>query len=204
MNNKEQIIKKFSLSLDQSNKFDKYIYEINQYNKFINVVGKSTLINPWQSHILDCIQICKHIPNKKSSILDMGAGAGLPGLVLAIYNYSNVSLIDSNLKKINFVKLVCSKLNISSKIYHNRIEKLINMKFDYLVSRALSNLNKLFFYSHRLLKNGGALIFLKGFQVNDEINEAQKNWAFNHKLFTSISDERGKIIVVKNLKKIHD
>ena len=75
----------------------------------------------------------------------MGTGAGIPGIILAINNFKNVNLIDSNMKKIKFIESVCSKLNINAKIYHKRIELLFNKKFDYLVSRALANLNKYFF-----------------------------------------------------------
>ena len=124
---KEEIIEKFGLTEQQSNKIDQYIYEINEYNNHTNIVGKSTLLDPWKSHVLDSVQIGRFIQNKQSSILDMGTGAGIPGLILAICDFTNVSLVDSNLKKIKFIKSVCSKLNIEVKIYHQRIESLINI-----------------------------------------------------------------------------
>ena len=156
---KEEISKKFRLTYEQINKIDQYIYEINKHNIHTNVVGKSTLKNPWVSHVLDSIQLGNFIHNKQGSILDMGTGAGIPGMILAINNFTNVSLIDANLKKIKFIDSVCSKLNIDAIIYHQRIETLINKKFDYLVSRALANLNKLFFYSQKLLNKHTVLIF---------------------------------------------
>ena len=203
MTSKEIIIDKFGLTPEQSYKIDRYIYEIKEYNKHTNIVGKSTLVNPWNNHVSDSIQICNLINNKQSSILDMGTGAGIPGLILAVNNYTEVSLIDSNLKKIKFVKYVCSKLDIKANIYHKRIESLTNIKFDYLVSRALANLSKLFFYSQKLLDNNTILIFLKGEQAKDEINEASKCWKFHHELHQSISDKRGNIVVVRDLSNIN-
>ena len=200
---KEKIIDKFSLTPEQSYKIDQYIYEIKEFNKHTNIVGKSTLVDPWNSHVSDSIQICNHIDNKQSTILDMGTGAGIPGLILAVNNFTEVSLIDSNLKKIRFVKNVISKLNIKVNIYHNRIESLGNIKFDYLVSRALASLSELFFYSQKLLDNKTILIFLKGKQVKDEINEASKHWKFHHELYKSISDKRGNIVVIRGLNKIN-
>jgi 16S rRNA (guanine527-N7)-methyltransferase len=200
---KEKIIDKFSLTPEQSYKIDQYIYEIKEFNKHTNIVGKSTLVDPWNSHVSDSIQICNHIDNKQSTILDMGTGAGIPGLILAVNNFTEVSLIDSNLKKIRFVKNVSSKLNIKVNIYHNRIESLGNIKFDYLVSRALASLSELFFYSQKLLDNKTILIFLKGKQVKDEINEASKHWKFHHELYKSISDKRGNIVVIRGLNKIN-
>ena len=203
MTSKEKIIDKFGLTPEQSYKIDQYIYEIKEYNKHTNIVGKSTLIDPWNNHVSDSIQICNLINNKQSSILDMGTGAGIPGLILAVNNYTEVSLIDSNLKKIKFIKSVCSKLNIEVTIYHQRIESLINKKFDFLVSRALANLNKLFFYSQKLLNNNTVLIFLKGGHVKDEIKEASKHWSFHHQVHQSISDERGSVIIIRSLNSIN-
>ena len=112
MYTKQKIIEKFKLSIHQSSKIDQYLDEIHIFNNHTNIVGKSTLVNPWNRHVLDSIQITNFINNKKSSILDLGTGAGMPGIILSINNFTNVSLIDSNLKKIYFVKFVCLKLNI--------------------------------------------------------------------------------------------
>ena len=202
MLSKKKIIEKFKLTSGQINKIDRYIYEINEYNRHTNIVGKSTLINPWNSHISDSIQISNFINDKHSSILDMGTGAGIPGLILAAINYTDVSLVDSNLKKIRFINNVCLKLNVKVNTYHQRIESITNKKFDYLTSRALSNLNKLFFYSQNLSNNNTVLIFLKGKHVKDEINEASKYWKFHHELHESISDKRGNIVIVRGLNKI--
>ena len=130
----------------------------------------------------------------------MGTGAGLPGLVLAIIGYKNVNLIDSNQKKINFVKYISKKLDISVKIFLSRIEKLNNPRFDFLISRALANLNKLFIYSHKLTDKDTVLIFLKGKKVKNEIQEAKKIWSFNNEIYPSQSDERGSVLIIKNLK----
>ena len=203
MFSKKIAIERFRLSTNQCIKIEKYIQLINHYNNHTNIVGKSTLADPWKSHVLDSLQICKFIPDKNCSILDMGTGAGIPGLILAMCNFSNIYMVDSNSKKINFVKSVCSKLNIKATIYKSRIEKLASMKFDFLVSRALTNLNKLLFYSQQFLNNNTVLVFLKGKTINDELVLAEKNWSFQYSLKKSISDERGSVIIIKNLCKIN-
>ena len=134
----------------------------------------------------------------------MGTGAGLPGLVLAIIGYKNVNLVDSNQKKINFVKYISKKLDISVKIFLTRIEKLNNPRFDFLISRALANLNKLFIYSHKLTDKDTVLIFLKGKTVNEEIFEAKKNWKFEFQKYQSVSDIRGVILVIERLSRTND
>tara|TARA_B100001964_G_scaffold221969_1_gene266450 strand:- start:30 stop:677 length:648 start_codon:yes stop_codon:yes gene_type:complete len=190
----------FSINSSQEIKLIKFLKELAIYNKHTNLVGKSTLANPLRSHILDCIQVSLFIKNRNSTILDMGTGPGLPGLVLSIIGYKNVNLVDSNRKKINFVKHISKKLDISVKIFLSRIEKLNNSKFDFLISRALANLNKLFIYSHKFTNKDTVLIFLKGKKVKNEIQEAKKIWSFNSEIYPSQSDERGSVLIIKNLK----
>ena len=109
MNSFSKINSKFAnqhnLSSEQVFNFDKYIEHLILWNSKINLVGKSTLVNPLRSHILDCLQISNNLNNKKLSIVDLGTGVGLPGLVLSIIGFKNVTLVDSNLKKISFLKL---------------------------------------------------------------------------------------------------
>ena len=204
MYSKKQIINLFNLSNTQVLKIDKFIAEIKQHNNHTNIVGKSTLIEPWKRHVLDSLQISNFIQNKKSSICDMGTGAGIPGLILSIKNYTNISLIDSNAKKINFIRSVIPKLDIRAKIYLKRIEAIQNKKFDFLVSRALANLNKLFFYSQYFLKQDTVLIFLKGKTYKNEIIEAYKKWEFYYEIHKSLSDKLGTVLIINHLKKIND
>jgi len=190
----------FFINSSQEIKLIKFLKELAKFNKHTNLVGKSTLANPLHRHILDCIQVSSFIKNRNSTILDMGTGPGLPGLVLAIIGYKNVNLVDSNQKKINFVKYVAKKLDIRVKIFLSRIEKLDNLKFDFLISRALANLNKLFMYSNKFTDKKTVLIFLKGKKVKNEIQEANKIWSFNSEIYPSQTDVRGSVLVIKNLK----
>ena len=191
----------FNLNNFQHLQIYKFIELLKKNNLKINLVGKSTLINPLRSHILDSIQISRSINNKKSKIIDIGTGAGLPGIVLSIYGYFNLSLVDSNTKKINFIKKAVKELNLSLIIINSRIEMLTNLKFDYVVSRALAKLDRLLLYSSKLSHKNTKLIFLKGKKINDEINEAKKNWNFNFSLKKSLSDPRGRIIIINRFQK---
>tara|TARA_B100000686_G_scaffold349639_1_gene443525 strand:- start:917 stop:1528 length:612 start_codon:yes stop_codon:yes gene_type:complete len=197
--NQQKISNLISLNQHQEKTFVNLINELVLYNKHTNLVGRSTLFDPWKSHILDCIQIAPLIKNKKSTILDMGTGAGFPGLVLAIAGFNKVTLVDSNGKKIKFLEHVSKKLDIKVDIFSTRIEEMKKKHYDFLISRALANLNKLLTYSHKFLHNNTVLIFLKGENVNDEIKEAKKYWSFNIKIYPSYSDERGKILFIRNL-----
>ena len=199
---KEEIIKKFNISGKQEKLLDAYILNLKKYNKHTNLVGGSTLNDPWKRHILDCLQILPILNNYNYSILDMGTGAGLPGLILSIMGCQNVTLVDSNNKKTKFLEKIKKNMNLKVKIILDRVENEENKKYDIITSRALANLSKLFTYSHNFLKKNTVLIFLKGKTVNDEILDATKIWKFEYYKHTSLSDSRGSLLVIRNLRKI--
>ena len=97
---KKEIINHFNLSKKQVEKIEFFILKISNHNKHTNLVGKSTLYNIWDRHILDCLQLSKYINKKKLKIVDLGAGAGLPGILLSIIGYKNVLMIDSVKKRL--------------------------------------------------------------------------------------------------------
>lgn len=199
-----KLLNSFNLNETQIIKINKLINLLKKSNLSTNLVGKSTLINPMNSHILDSIQLAKMIHNKKSNIVDIGTGAGFPGIVLSIYGFINLSLVDSNSKKINFITKVSQELNLRVNIINSRIEDIINLKFDYIVSRALAKLDKLLFYSSFISHNKTKLVFLKGEKLQEEIQSAKKNWMFRFLIKNSISDKRGRVIAINNFKKKYD
>ena len=201
---KKKIIEKYRINYQQEKNLQNYLDELVKNNSHTNLVGKTTLIEPWRTHILDSLQLLPFIENKTSSILDMGSGAGLPGIVLAIAGYSNVTLVDSNGKKINFLQQISQKLNLKINIILNRLEKINNYKFDIITSRALSSLDKLLSYSQNFIKTNTVLIFLKGKTVNDEIITAKKKWSFSFEIYSSESDIRGCVLIITKLKKKND
>ena len=144
---KEEIIKQFKINSRQKKLLDTYIFNLKKYNKHTNLVGGSTLEDPWKRHILDCLQILPTLNDYNCSILDMGTGAGLPGLILSIMGCQNVTLVDSNNKKIKFLEKTKKEMSLKVNIVLDRVENEKNKKYDIITSRALANLSKLFTYS---------------------------------------------------------
>ena len=198
---KNFFLKRFSIDEEQEANLHEYIDSLKEHNMHTNLVGKSTLKNPWISHILDSLQVLDFVENKQFSILDIGTGAGLPGIVLSISGCKNVTLVDSNGKKVKFLQEVKKKINLSVNIILGRIEGLGASKFDVVTSRALAKLSVLLTYSQKFMKKNTVLIFLKVKAVNEELEEAKKKWIFDYRKHQSISDTRGAILVIKNIKK---
>ena len=197
---KKDIIKIFKLKKVEIIAFNQFILELKKINTFRNLVGKSTLANPWDRHVCDSLQIMHFIKNKNSSILDMGTGAGLPGLILSILGYKNITMIESRKKKTEFVKQIIKKLGLKAKVINSRLEDLRLPPFQYITSRALASLDKLLSYSLFFSNHKTRLIFLKGKKVNTEILEAKKKFFFDYKIYKSKSSGDGFVVEIKDFK----
>ena len=198
--NKEEIINYFNLNKSQTDNIEAFLSNIIQYNKHTNLVGRSTLENIWNRHVLDCLQLSKYIKEKKTKIFDLGTGPGLPGILLSIVGYKNILMIDSARKKAEFVNSIINKLSLPAKIINKRIENVSVTKQDIIISRALAPLNKLLTYALIHSDKKTTLLFLKGRSVNNEIEMAKKNFFFDYKMLESMSLGEGCVLQIKNIK----
>ncbi len=197
--NKTEITTQLNLSKSQIEKVEFFIDSIIDYNQHTNLVGKSTLENFWERHVLDCLQLSQHIDNKNLKIVDLGTGAGLPGILLSIVGYKNVLMIDSVKKKTDFVKKVIKDLSLTAKIQNDRIEIAPKQNQDIVVSRALAPLTKLLTYARMYSNKNTTAFFLKGRNVNNEINKAMKKFFFDYKKIESSSSGDGYILKINNI-----
>ncbi len=182
---------------DKYNTFMKYLDMIIKWNEKINLTSITDKEDIIKKHFIDSIKIYK-FKNliEKNKIIDIGTGAGFPGIPLKIANDNiDLTLVDSTLKKVNFLKEVIMELKFSKCFaIHQRAEQLcreveFREKYDGAVSRAVANLNLLSELSLPLVKKGGYFIALKGPSVYDEIKLASNN----------INSLGGKIVEVKEI-----
>ena len=197
---KADIASEFFLNKTQVDKVDFYLSSIITNNKHTNLVGKSTIENIWDRHVLDCLQLTKHITNKKFKILDLGTGAGLPGVLLSIMGYQRVLMVDSVKKKTDFVRKIIKELSLTAKIQNKRIESPPTSQHDIIVSRALAPLVKLLTYARMYSNKNTTLLFLKGRNVNSEIDMAMKSYFFDFEKNKSLSSSDGCILKINNFK----
>ena len=183
-------------------KLNKYLILLKNSQLKFNLVSNKSLEDIWNRHFLDSFQILKFIGNNKR-MLDFGSGAGFPGMVCGICSTNYVYLVDSNKKKISFLKKIKKKLNLKNVfVYHTRIENFrTKEKFDVICSRAVSSLENLLSYTIDFSNPNTRFIFLKGKKVDKEIIFSKKKWSYNLKQETSITNKEGKILIIKDLKK---
>jgi 16S rRNA (guanine527-N7)-methyltransferase len=197
---KPDIISEFVLNKTQVDKIDFYLSSIIEHNKHTNLVGKSTIENIWDRHVLDCLQLTKYIIDKKLKILDLGTGAGLPGVLFSIVGYQKVLMVDSVKKKTDFVRKIIKELSLTAKIQNKRIEKPPTPHHDIIVSRALAPLVKLITYARMYSNKNTTSLFLKGRNATSEIDIASKVYFFEFEKIKSLSSDDGCVLKINNIK----
>jgi 16S rRNA (guanine527-N7)-methyltransferase len=154
-------------------------------------------IDLYRRHILDCAQILDFLP-KNNLIVDVGSGAGLPGIVLAIYGLDNVLLCEKSFKKCVFLADARAALGLNFEIYNGNIYDLSNMHAANLeiamVSRAFGKLEALLCLMLKIGAKSG--IFHKGKSYRDELHEARKSFSFNYEINSSATHSDGVIIKI--------
>jgi len=197
---KADIVSEFDLNKIQVDKIDFYLSSLIEHNKHTNLVGKSTIENIWDRHVLDCLQLTKYIINKKLKILDLGTGAGLPGVLFSIVGYQKVLMVDSVKKKTDFVRKIIKELSLTAKIQNKRIEKPPTSQHDIIVSRALAPLVKLLTYARMYSNKNTTSLFLKGRNVTSEIDIASKIYCFDFEKIKSLSSDDGCVLKINNIR----
>lgn len=167
----------------------------------INLVGKDTLNDVWRRHFLDSLQLINFISDKQKTIVDLGSGAGFPGMVLAICGYENVHLIESDSRKVAFLREVARITDTKISIHNCRIENNPIIKIDIFVSRALAPLEKLFKLIEKSVSHGTICFFHKGKNYSIENESALLNYQYDITVTQSVADLHGVVLRISNIRK---
>ena len=194
------------ISIEVENKLLVYKDMLLEANKKTNLIGARTIKDVWERHICDCAQALNYFPkNKKfNSFVDIGSGAGLPGIVVKILREEiTAHLVESNYKKFSFIAQANSKLFLGMKIYQERFENILPSQIgkNVILARALLPLKKLLNLTFDHFKAGSIGIFHKGVNWEKEIKEAQNFWKFDFNAHESLTNNKSRIIVFNNVEK---
>ena len=181
--------------------FDRYAAALSDWQQRMNLVGSSTLPDVWNRHFADSAQLLA-IGEHGRSWLDVGAGAGFPGLVIGVLDRTaQVTLVESVAKKCRFLSEIAESLGIAARVTveNRRIENLRRQKFDVITARALAGLDQLFDWALPFAGSGTQWILPKGVRVADELTIASERFAFNYRLVVSCTDSTGRIVVANGV-----
>jgi len=165
----------------------------------INLISTNSLKQAWHRHFLDSAQIFSILPKKATSAIDVGTGAGFPGLVLSIMGLENVQLVEQNKKKCAFLYEVIRETEATASVHPCKIEKLPIKDYDVVLARAFMALDGLLKVVSPFFGKDTLGIFPKGLKVNQELTAASKNWKMKTAIKQSITSPDGKIVLVKDL-----
>ena len=202
--NIEFLIKEFNVSRETIEKLNIYEDFLLLSNKNLNLIGKTTENQIYLRHFIDSAQIYKII-DKKLDVVDLGSGAGFPGLIVKILMNDkkiegNVTLIEKSVKKSKFLSDLSKKLNLVLKIENKKLEEYNFINNSSVVSRAfkstLDTLDLLFKNINKIKE----IILLKGKTYQQELDEVKKKYTFNVEKFKSITSDESFILKITDLK----
>tara|TARA_R110002124_G_scaffold60289_5_gene165393 strand:- start:632 stop:1264 length:633 start_codon:yes stop_codon:yes gene_type:complete len=178
--------------------------ELVAANAVMNLVGPDSLPDFWNRHAYDSAQLLEHEPDALTWA-DLGAGAGFPGLVLAILLKgrpgAHVWLIDSLGKRCRFLEIVVADLDLPATVINGRAESQ-SLAVEIVTARALAPLETLLGYAQPYIKRGAKGLFLKGEKAEVELATARQSWRVDAALSVSRSDPRGRLVEVRSLRRV--
>ena len=178
-----------------------------KWNAAINLVSPASLAEVWTRHVADSAQVLDLAPIRRARWLDMGSGAGFPGIVIALItadtpNPVEMTLVESDRRKAAFLSTVSRETGVPMIIQAARIEAVAPQNADTVSARALAPLVRLCSFAERHLAPHGAALFLKGGHYDAEIAEARRTWSFALDVRRSSTDPAGVVLIMKDLRRV--
>jgi 16S rRNA (guanine527-N7)-methyltransferase len=205
---RDQVLAAFHVSRETVSRLDRFAALLLIWQKKINLIGPSTVSSLWSRHIGDSLQLLSLVHTGRTAAIwvDLGSGAGFPGLVIACaladVEGAQVHLIESNAKKAAFLREAIRETGAPATVHAGRIEELgprLAPGADVVTARALAPLPELLALTEPFLTNGAQALLLKGQDVDAELTEAAKYWIIEADIVPSRTSAKGRILIVRGL-----
>ena len=187
------------VSRETLSRLEAYAALLTQWSTRINLVGRDTIPDLWRRHMLDSGQIWPFVPNWAKSLIDLGSGAGFPGLVLAILGVPGVELVEADSRKAAFLREAARITQAEVTIRPCRIQAVPPHPVDVVTARACAPLDRLLDLAAPFIGPRSICLFLKGERVGEELTLARKHWTMTVSLEPSRSDRRGVILRLQQI-----
>lgn len=195
------------VSRETSKKIEKYCDFLIKYNKKLNLISKSTENIIMSRHIEDSSQLLKYINSEDKNILDIGSGAGFPGIVMYIVKNDlnldfKLDIVEKSSKKCTYLQELCKFLEIDVVIHNHDVKNLEKKNYTTLVSRAFKPLDSFLHILDMSNIKFNKILLLKGQSYNTELTEAEKHWEIKCDKHDSVTNPGSKVLVINSVKKI--
>ena len=201
-----ELAERYNVSRESLARLRKYVELLLIWQQRMNLIGPATIDSIWERHIHDSLQLLPLLPKGTIAIAELGSGAGIPGLVVAIAANLEAHLYDSNSKKSAFLREAIRTTGANAKVHNIRLEALKTEAHlpavQCVLARALAPLPLLLDYAEPFLRTGAIGLFHKGQDVELELTEATKYWRLHLSKHQSAVDSRGVILDVKEAARV--
>ncbi|TXN61950.1 16S rRNA (guanine(527)-N(7))-methyltransferase RsmG [Methylobacterium sp. WL6] len=199
---RDRVLAAANVSRETAQRLDLYVAQLARWQTIKNLVGPATLAEVWTRHVADALQLLDLMPEARRW-LDLGSGAGIPGLILAIAGPPGirVDLVESNARKCAFLTEAARVTGAPVTVHNARIEAVIgdHHGVDVVCARALAPLDQLLAWTEPLLKTGTTGLFPKGREAVAELTDAAERWTVGHDLIPSRTESTARIVRVTAL-----
>ena len=190
----ERLAAQLDVSRETMTRLESYVALVQKWQRRVNLVSPASLAAIWPRHIWDSAQLVPHIPAGSPRLVDVGSGAGFPGLVLAILTDAECHLVESDQKKAIFLQTVIRECGLTATVHNQRIETLPCLEADIITTRALAPLDRLLQLLATQLRSGTRCLFLKGAQADRELAMLGEATNLSWRRHPSLTNPDGSVI----------
>jgi 16S rRNA (guanine527-N7)-methyltransferase len=175
-------------------RLEAYTALLTRWSARINLVGRDTIPDIWRRHLLDSAQLRRFVPDTAQNLIDLGSGAGLPGLILAILGIPGVELVEADSRKSAFLREAARIVGADVTLRPCRIQAVPPHSVDVITARACAPLDRLLDLAEPFLCRSTVCLFPKGERYAEELTLARRGWTMDASVELSLSDRRGVIL----------
>ena len=197
----EEFAEKVRVSRETLDRLKIHVDLLRDWSARHNLVSRRSLDDVWRRHVWDSAQLAAFVPQNATKIVDLGSGAGFPGLVLAalLRDRVSVTLYEATRKKAEFLEHAARAMRLNVDVRNMRIEDESKQPFDVVTARAVAPLGTLLGYSQRFCAPRTVCLLMKGQSVAAELTEARKSWRMKVSQHQSVTDPSGVILEIREL-----
>lgn len=188
-----------SVSCETMERLERYVALLERWAPRVNLIGRATIPDLWVRHVADSLQLRSFMPQDVTHAADIGSGAGFPGLVLAIVTGIHFTLVESDSRKAAFLNEAIRVTSATANVFNGRFE-VERPVVRLITARAFAPLRRILAATPAVQRDIATYILLKGESAGAEIDEARQEFAFDLDLMSSLTDTRGSILKLRNVR----
>lgn len=196
------LLQEWGVSRETEQKLEKFVTLLLRWSRTLNLLGPADGAIVWDRHILDSLQLLPFLSDREPPGVDLGSGGGFPGLVLALAANWPFHLIESDRRKVAFLREAARELGAPVTVHGTRIEAASLSPADVVTARALAPLPKLLALAAPFVAPEGICLFLKGRTAEQELTDAQAQWHMRVTRVPSRTDPAATLLHISELRRV--